>query len=361
METSTCYAEIHGTRKAYTHVHLQPDGRMIHLKDIEQARESISELVRKTPLKRSALLSSLCGGEVYLKLENQQLTNSFKIRGAYNRLKQLKREEVERGVITASAGNHGLAVALSAERLKIHATIVVPRTTPQVKVDRIRRHNVELLLEGGIYDEAEQKAITLAKEREITYISPYNDDAIITGQGSIGLEIHEDIEGLRRVLVPVGGGGLISGVSIALKAIDPAIGISGVQSTACPVMYESLRAGEIVHPEMTESIADGLYGGIEAGSITFGIVCDLVDEIILVKEKSIRQAIYMLWENEKQIVEGAGAVGVAALMENPDVFEGETVVIIVSGGNIEREELERILAEKKAWNHCKTWEKWEGR
>jgi threonine dehydratase len=320
-----------------------PDGRMIHLLDVAQAKESISELVRKTPLKHSASLSKLCDGEVYLKLENQQLTNSFKIRGAYNKLKQMRREEVERGVITASAGNHGLAVALSAERLKIHATIVVPRTTPQVKVDRIRGYDVELLLEGSVYDEAEQKAIILAKEREMTYISPYNDDAIISGQGTIGLEIHEDIKNPQSVLVPVGGGGLISGVSIALKTIDPTIKIFGVQSTASPAMYESLKAGEIVQAEMMESIADGLHGGIEVGSITFSIVRDFVDEIILVEEKSIRQAMYMLWKKEKQTVEGAGAVGVAALMENPSVFEGETIVIIVSGGNIEREKLERIL------------------
>ena len=321
---------------------------MISLQDIEHARESISELVKKTPLKRSTSLSRLCGGEVYLKLENQQVTNSFKIRGAYNRLKQMKTEDKECGVITASAGNHGLAVALSAEQLKIRVKIVVPRSTPKIKVDRIRKYNAELLLEGSIYDEAEQKAITLAREEEMTYISPYNDGSVIAGQGTIGLEILEDLKETETIIVPVGGGGLISGVSIAMKAADPAITILGAQSVASPIMYESLKAGKIVQAEMSESIADGLFGGIEKGSITFEIVRDLVDDIILVKENTIRKAIRMLWNEEKQAVEGAGAVGVAALMENAGSFEGKTVVVIISGGNIERKELSRILVSEES-------------
>lgn len=193
---------------------------MINLQDIRDARETIRNLVRRTPLVHSQFLSNFCDGEVYLKLENLQTTNSFKIRGALNKMLHLSAEEMKRGVVTASAGNHAQAVAIGAEKLKLSARIVIPRNTPKIKIDKIRKHNVELILHGDIYDEAEQKAIDLAKEDGLTYISPYNDRLVIAGQGTIGLEVHEDLPTVDTVIVPVGGGGLISGIGVAIKSIE---------------------------------------------------------------------------------------------------------------------------------------------
>jgi len=317
---------------------------MISLQDIEGARETIKNLVKRTPLVRSRFLSDFCGGEVYLKLENLQTTSSFKIRGALNKMLHLSIKEMKQGVVTASAGNHGLAVAIGAEKLNLSVKIVVPKSTPKVKVDKIRKHNAELILHGDIYDEAEQKAIDLARRNGLTYVSPYNGRLVVAGQGTIGLEILEDLRVVDVVMVPVGGGGLISGISVAVKSIEPSVQIVGVQSEASPVMYESVKAGRIVAVEMRESIADGLFGGIEKDSITFGIVQEHVDDFLLVKEETIKKAIFLLWDKERQVVEGAGAVSVAPIMENKSLFAGKKVVAVVSGGNIEEKLFRRILA-----------------
>ena len=317
---------------------------MVNLQDIVDARESIRRFAKRTPLMRTCFLSDFCGGEVYLKLENHQVTNSFKIRGALNKMLHLTAEQMEHGVITASAGNHAQAVALGAEQLNISAKIIVPKTTPKVKITKIKGHNVELILYGEIYDEAEQMAIHLAKKEKLTYISPYNDKLIIAGQGTIGLEILEALPTTDLILVPVGGGGLISGISIAVKSTKQNIRVVGVQSEASPVMYESLKVGKIVEAEMQESIADGLFGGIEKDSITFKIIQTYVDDLSLVKEKTIEKAIYLLWREENQVVEGAGAVTVARIMEDSSAFRGKRVVAVVSGGNIEEKVFQRIIA-----------------
>ena len=317
---------------------------MVNLQDIVDARESIRRFAKRTPLMRTCFLSDFCGGEVYLKLENHQVTNSFKIRGALNKMLHLTAEQMEHGVITASAGNHAQAVALGAEQLNISAKIIVPKTTPKVKITKIKGHNVELILYGEIYDEAEQMAIHLAKKEKLTYISPYNDKLIIAGQGTIGLEILEALPTTDLILVPVGGGGLISGISIAVKSTKQNIRVVGVQSEASPVMYESLKVGKIVEPEMQESIADGLFGGIEKDSITFKIIQTYVDDLSLVKEKTIEKAIYLLWREENQVVEGAGAVTIARIMEDNSAFREKRVVAVVSGGNIEEKVFQRIIA-----------------
>lgn len=292
---------------------------------------------------RSQFLSDFCGGEVYLKLENLQITSSFKIRGALNKMLHLSTEEKARGVVTASAGNHGLAVAVAGGRLGVSVKIVVPRSTPKVKIDKIRKRNAELVLHGDIYDDAEQEAIDLARREDLTYVSPYNDKLVIAGQGTIGLEILEDLPGVDVVLAPVGGGGLISGISVAVKSLKPSVRVLGVQSEAAPVMYKSLKAGRIIDVEMRKSIADGLFGGIEKGSITFDIVQGHVDDSLLVNEDTIRKAIFLLWEQEKQISEGAGAVSIAAIMENKDLFTRKETVALISGGNIEGKLLQSIL------------------
>jgi len=321
---------------------------MINLQDIKDARETIRNLVRRTPLVHSQFLSNFCDGEVYLKLENLQTTNSFKIRGALNKMLHLSTDEMKRGIVTASAGNHAQAVAIGAEKLNLSARIVIPRNTPKIKIDKIRKHNVELILHGDIYDEAEQKAIDLAKEDGLTYISPYNDRLVIAGQGTIGLEVHEDLPTVDTVIVPVGGGGLISGIGVAVKSIEPSVQIIGVQSEASPVMYESLKADKIVDVEMRESIADGLFGGIEKGSVTFEIVQEYVDDLLLVKEETIRKAIFLLWDKEKQVVEGAGAAAIAPIIESKGLFMGKEIVAVISGGNIEDKLFEYVLRQQSS-------------
>ena len=317
---------------------------MVDLQDIRNAREAIGIFVKQTPLAHSHFFSDLCRGEVYLKLENLQVTNSFKIRGALNRMLHLSAEEKSRGIITASAGNHAQAVAFAAQKLNFSAKIVLPKNTPRIKIDKIRKYDVELILYGDIYDEAEEKAKELARKERLKYISPYNDELIIAGHGTIGLEILETLPNVDVVIVPVGGGGLISGISIAIKSIKPSVQIIGVQSEASPVMYESLKAGKIVDVEMRESIAEGLFGGIEKGSVTFNLVQKYVDDLLLVKEETIKKAIYLLWTREKQVVEGSGAAAIALMIENKDLFAGKTTVAVITGGNIEDKLFQEILA-----------------
>ncbi len=296
---------------------------------------------------RSQYLSRLCDTEVYLKLENRQITKSFKIRGALNKMLNLSSIQRKRGVVTASAGNHAQAVAMAAEKLRIPASIVVPRSTPGIKLAGIKQHNVELHIVGKIYDEAEQAAIELAKREKKIYISPYNDRFVIAGQGTIGLEILEDVDEFNTIVVPVGGGGLISGIALAVKSVKPEIKLVGVQSVASPVMYESLKAGKIVSMSVAESIADGLHGGIEAHSMTFDLVQAFVDELLLVEEATIKKAIYLLAVKERQIVEGAGATPVALLLEQRELFKHERVVAILSGGNIQKDQLTSILSSER--------------
>jgi len=316
----------------------------IDASDIKIGRETIRPFINRTALKYSNFLSSLCQGTVYLKLENTQLSNSFKIRGAFNKVLHLTPEEKQKGIITCSSGNHGYATAIAAKKLDIAAKIVVPETTPRKKIDKIKKYNVDLLLYGD-YDEAEQKALELAHKEGKTYISGYNDPDIIAGHGTIGLEILEEFPEVEKVLVPIGGGGLVAGIAIAIKSKNRAIEVFGVQSEASPVMYESLKAGRILKSEEVKihnSIADGLGGGIEEGSITFTIIQKYVNKVILVKEETIKEAIKLLWEKDSQVVEGAGAVGPAALIENKEQFKNSKTVIVISGGNIDDELFNKI-------------------
>ncbi len=316
----------------------------IDASDIKTARETIRPFVKRSTLKYSNFLSSLCQGAVYLKLENAQLSHSFKIRGAFNKILHLTPEEKQKGIITCSSGNHGLATAIVAEKMDIAAKIVIPETTPRKKVDKINKYNVDLVLYGD-YDDAEQKALELAHKEGKTYVSGYNDPDIIAGQGTIGLEILEEFPEVEKVLVPIGGGGLVAGIAIAIKNKNRAIEVIGAQSEASPVMYESLKAGKILKSEelkIQDSIADGLSGGIEKGSVTFKVAQKNVDEIVLVKEETIKEAIRLLWEKDGQVVEGAGAVGPAVVLENTEQFKNKKTVIIISGGNINDELFNKI-------------------
>ena len=320
---------------------------MISLQDIKDAQKAIAPYIKTTPLTRSAFLSNLCGGDVFLKLENLQVTNSFKIRGAFNKLLNLSRKEKNLGIITASAGNHGQAVAYAAKTLGFPAKVVVPKTTPHVKVNGIRKYGADLVLFGGSYDEAEQHAKDLAKKDGCAYISPYDDKLIIAGHGTAGLEIVKALPNVDVVVVPVGGGGLISGVSIAVKSIKPNVEIVGVQSEASPVMYESLKAGKIVNPPKTKTVAEGLSGGIEKGSLTFEIARKCIDRMLLVKEATIRRAVFLLWTREKQVVEGSGAAAIAPMLEDNSLFKGRTVACVVTGGNIDDDLFKAIVASEQ--------------
>jgi threonine dehydratase len=238
-------------------------------------------------------------------------------------------------------------VAYAARKLNFPAKIVVPKTTPKIKIDGIKKYGVGLVLFGDIYDEAEQKAKDLARKDGLVFVSPYNDELTIAGHGTIGLEIIEALPNIDTVIVPVGGGGLISGISIAIKSTKLNVQIIGVQSEASPVMYESLKAGKIVDARKTESIAEGLSGGIEKGSITFKIVQEYVDKVLLVHEETIRRAVYLLWDSEKQVTEGSGAAAIAPIIEKKNLFGGKTVVAVITGGNIEAKLFQSILASER--------------
>ncbi len=315
----------------------------MELRDIYTAHRRISRFVRETPLEPSPFLSDLCGGEVWLKLENQQITGSFKARGALNMLLQLSAEERSRGIVAASSGNHAQGVGYAAEMLGVGATIVVPSNTPEVKIEAIKRYGVELVVQGREYMDAERLARRMEREGGRPFVSGYNDFDIIAGQGTVGLEMLEAMPDLNVVLVPVGGGGLISGVGCTIKSINRDVEVIGVQSVASPVMCESIRRGRIVDIELEDSVAEGLHGGIEEGSVTFEMCRELVDDFILVREENIVKAIGLLLIEQHQVVEGAGAVGVAAIMEDPERFADRNVGVIISGGNIETELIKKAL------------------
>ncbi|HXF05583.1 MAG TPA: threonine/serine dehydratase [Blastocatellia bacterium] len=298
----------------------------------------------ETPLVRSYALSEASRADVYLKLENVQFTGSFKLRGAINALSLLARSSPGRNVLTVSAGNHGRAVALAAEIFDLAATIIVPRSAPRTKIEAIARHRVRLILRGENYDEAERHARELAATSDAVFISPYNDREVICGQGTVALEMLEAVPSLDIILVPVGGGGLLAGVALAAKSLNPKIAVYGVQSENSPAMYESLRAGRIVQIVEKESLADGLAGNIEPGSMTFPLVERYADGVILVSEHAIADAIRFLLEHEHLVVEGAGAVAVAALLSRAFERPGARIGVILSGSNIDLEQLLRVAA-----------------
>ncbi|HKP88265.1 MAG TPA: threonine/serine dehydratase [Blastocatellia bacterium] len=314
----------------------------VTINDIMQAGERIKGVARRTPLEHSRWLSSELGRDVWLKLECFQVTGSFKIRGAMARLSRLSADEKARGVLTVSAGNHGLAVAHCAEALSLKATIVVPRSASRAKVAAIRRYPVTIIERGASYDEAEQAAREMERETSATFVSPYNDAEVIAGQGSVALEILEDAPDLDAIVVPVGGGGLLAGVSVAVKATHPHIEIYGAEPAASPTMSAALGAGRIVEVKEEETIADGLAGNIEPGSITFPFVEHLVDGMILVSEDSMRNAIKRVASEDRIMIEGSAAASIAALDDAR--LKGQRAAAIVTGRNITLDLFGQIVA-----------------
>ena len=308
----------------------------VTLRDIYRARKRVAAVVRRSPLVRSEALSERIGAAVHLKLETAQDTGSFKIRGAANKILTLSDEARERGVITLSTGNHGRAVAHVARGVGAPAVVCLSTLVPQNKVDAVRRAGAEVVIRGRSQDEAWEEAERLAAERGLTMVNPFDDPLVIAGQGTIGLELMEELPALDTVLVPVGGGGLISGIALALKSIDPAIRVIGVSMERGPVMYHSQKAGKPVLMEEEESLADSLGGGIFLDNrYTFSLVRDRVDDLVLVSEDEIAAAMAFALEREHLVLEGGGAVGIAALLAGKAHGLGRTVALILSGGNVD--------------------------
>ncbi|HMA07303.1 MAG TPA: threonine ammonia-lyase [Ramlibacter sp.] len=305
---------------------------MIELADIRAAADRLRGQVLNTPCVESRTLSQIVGAQVFLKFENLQFTASFKERGAYNKLVQLSPQEGERGVIAMSAGNHAQGVAYHAQRLGLRAVIVMPRFTPGVKVERTRGFGAEIVLHGDTLDEARNHALTLAAEQRLTFVHPYDDEAIIAGQGTVGIEMLEAVPGLDTLVVAVGGGGLIAGVAVAAKALKPGIEVIGVQTLRFPSMYNAIKHQSL--PLGASTIAEGIAVGTP-GRLAQAIVEQKVDDIVLVDEGDVEQAIVMLLEIEKTLVEGAGAAPLAALLKAPARFRDRKVGLVLSGGNID--------------------------
>ena len=313
----------------------------ISLEDIKKAALLMKEAIHYTPLDSSKTFSTITGVNTYLKLENLQKTGSFKIRGAYCKINSLSEAEKKKGVIAASAGNHAQGVAYAAKLSNINSTIVMPQDAPLAKIAATKSYGAEVILEGHVYDEAYQKAQEIQKERNMTYIHAFNDPHVIAGQGTIGLEVLEQLDNLDSIIVPVGGGGLLAGVALAVKKIKPNIKIYGVQSKGAQAMYLSKKNSKLVSSEITDTFADGIL--VESpGDLTFEIINKYVDDIQIVDDEEIARAILMLLERSKLMVEGAGAVSLAALIHNKFSLKGN-VACIISGGNVDVNFISRII------------------
>jgi threonine dehydratase len=309
--------------------------REVTEQDVVEAKERIAPLAVRTPLLESRVLSESVGSPVYLKLENVQETGSFKVRGSANKMLNLSPEEREAGVITISTGNHGRAVAYVAGRLGIRATVCIPEGTALNKVQAIRGLGAQILVTGATYDEAEERALELASERDLTMINPFDDPLVIAGQGTVGLEIVEDLPEVGTVLVPVGGGGLIAGIGLAVKGGGEQRRLVGVSMDRAPVMYHSLKAGHPVVMEQEETLADALVGGIGPDNqYTFALLQRLLDDFVLVSDEEIAKAMLFALNEHHLMVEAGGAVGIAALLSEKLPEAKGSVAVVVSGGNV---------------------------
>jgi threonine dehydratase len=315
---------------------------MIEAADIHAARGRLAGTIYETPCPYSETLSALTGARVFVKLENLQMTGSFKERGAANLLLQLSPDERRRGVVAASAGNHGLAVAFHAARLGVSAAIVMPEWAPLAKVTAARRRGAEVVLHGDNFDEAYARAREIEAARDLVFVHPFDDPRVIAGQGTIGLELLEQVPGLDAVLVPVGGGGLLGGVALAVKTERPAVQVIGVQAQDVPGMASALAAGTRVTVPAATTIADGIAVR-RVGEHTFDLARRHADRVVTVAEEEIANAILLLLEIEKTVVEGAGAVPLAALANRRVALEGRTVALVISGGNIDVNVIARII------------------
>ena len=315
---------------------------MLSFVDVEEARQRIRDQIYLSPLSYSETISRMSSSKVFFKLDNLQMTGSFKERGALNRLLTLTQAEAERGVIAASAGNHGMAVAFHSRRLNVESTIVMPVHAPLIKVGRVRLYGSQTVLHGADYDEAFTEAQRLSQEKGLTFLHAFNDATIIAGQGTIGLELYEQNPHLDAVIVPVGGGGLIAGIALVLKVLNPSIRIIGVQAEAIPSMKAALERGAPITLPPATTIADGIAVR-KVGEAALALVKQHVDEIVTVTEGEIANAVLLLLEIEKTVAEGAAAAPLAALLNNKVALTNKNVALIVSGGNIDVNLISRII------------------
>ena len=318
--------------------------KKVTLETIQNARETIKDIINITPVLESTKMSEKTGANVYLKCENLQKTGSFKIRGACNKIANLTDEEKANGVIASSAGNHAQGVALGAKMNGIDATIAMPATAPLAKVKATKGYGAKVVLNGLVYDDAYAKAVEIQKETGATFLHPFDDEYIISGQGTISLEIFEQLnENVDTIVCPIGGGGIIAGVATAAKALNPSVKIVGVQTSNIPSMKESVKNGKVTTAFNANTVADGIAVKTP-GNLTFDIIKDLVDEVITVEEDEIYQAMLFLLEYQKVAAEGAGAVSTAAIWSGKyQPKKGENVVCIISGGNVDTNTLYRVI------------------
>jgi len=314
----------------------------VSLQDVQAARGRIRDFIYCSPAQQSAALSQMTSQQVFLKLDNLQRTGAFKERGALNKILTLTEAEKQRGVIAASAGNHAQAVAFHATQRGIKARIVMPLMTPLVKVSSTAGYGAEVVLHGANYDEAYAEALRLAEVDGMTFLHPFDDPDVIAGQGTIGLELLEQVPNLEAVVVPIGGGGLISGVACAIKESNPKVRVVGVQTERLPSMLRATEAGKPVTIPAEATIADGIAVR-RAGEVTLSLVQRYVDEIVTVDEEEIAKAILVLLEREKTLAEGAGAAGLAALLQKKTSLNGQRTAVVVGGGNIDVSLLAKII------------------
>ena len=326
---------------------------MLNIEKIYEAQKRIEDVVVNTPLAFAPYLSELSQGSIYLKKENLQVTGAFKIRGAYNKIASLTPQERSCGVIAASAGNHAQGVALSASKFQIKAIIVMPESTPLTKVNGVKHFGADVILHGSNYDEAYAFATEYAEKHSLTFVHPFEDEEVIAGQGTVALEILEKCSDLDAVVIPVGGGGLIAGMSAAIKAINPHVEVIGVSASGAPAFKKSYELKKAVDTTSVRTIADGIAVR-DTSAITLKYALESVDRIISVDDEEIASAILYLLEKQKLVVEGAGSVGVAALLHNKlgDV-SGKKIAIVLSGGNMDVTLLSVIIEKGLLKSHRK--------
>ncbi len=326
---------------------------MINLHDIKEAKERIEDVVVETPLAHAPYLSEITGINVFLKKENLQVTGAFKIRGAYNKIASLTQAQRDLGVVAASAGNHAQGVALSASLFNTRAVIVMPESTPLTKINGVKHYGAEVILAGSNYDEAYAYAQTYEKEHNLTFVHPFEDEAVIAGQGTIGLEILNKCQELDAVLVPIGGGGLIAGIATAIKETNPNIEVIGVSAMGAPAFRESYELKKPIDSKSVRTIADGIAVR-DTSAITLEYALKNVDRVIGVDDEEIASAILYLLEKQKLVVEGAGATPVAALLHHKlDELNGKNVAVVLSGGNMDVTLLSVIIEKGLLKSHRK--------
>jgi threonine dehydratase len=314
----------------------------VTLADIQAAQEIVKDIIVRTPVDHSSSCTKIAGKDIFFKLENYQRTGSFKIRGAANKIASLSDSEKKRGVIACSAGNHAQGVALSASLKGVKSVIVMPETAPLTKVQGTQSYGAEVILKGQVFDEAKEYAYQLAKEKSYVFVHPYEDEKIVAGQGTLGLEVFDQIKNVDTMIVPVGGGGLISGVAVALKSLNPKIRVIGVQTVAADSMYQLFKNKSVVNVPMYATIADGIAIKSPSEEIYRDLVSKYVDDMVEVAEDEIAEAIVFLLERVKTVAEGAGAAALAAVLSHK-IKLGDTNCVLVSGGNIDLNIVSQII------------------